>query len=69
MMKETNMTELTPFEQEMAKDRETFMMVLRNMLTSTEVKLLDKYVSGTTHSAGMVAQLVATTLRQRVTKD
>ena len=59
------MTELTPFEQDMAKDRETFMSLLKGMLTGREVKLLDAYIGNEKHAAGMVADLVAMTLRRQ----
>ena len=59
------MTELTPFEQDMAKDRETFMTLLKCMLTDKEVKLLDAYIGNEKHAAGMVAELVAMTLRRQ----
>jgi hypothetical protein len=65
MNEELNMTELTPFEQDMAKDRETFMSILKGMLTDKEVKLLDAYIGNEKHAAGMVAQLVAMTLRRQ----
>ena len=50
-----NMTELTLFEQDMAKDRETFMTLLKGMLTPKEVKLLDAYIGNEKHAAGAVA--------------
>jgi hypothetical protein len=65
MMNEVNMTELTPFEQDMAKDRETFMTLLKGMLTDKEVKLLDAYIGNEKHAAGMVAELIAMTLRRQ----
>jgi hypothetical protein len=60
-----NMIELTPFEQDMAKDRETFMTLLKGMLTDKEVKLLGAYIGNEKHAAGMVAELVAMTLRRQ----
>ncbi len=65
MNEELNMTELTPFEQDMAKDRETFMTLLKGMLMDKEVKLLDAYIGNEKHAAGMVAELVAMTLRRQ----
>ena len=65
MNEEPSVTELTPFEQDMDKDRETFMTLLKLMLTPKEIELLDAYIGDIEYAAGMVAQLVAMQLRHR----